>query len=111
MLQEFDELVKRKKQLKDWWGMLSKSTYRGNAYTLRVDLSPPAMVAICGQEYSGAPNYHDAPKWFVHALLNEMDNRMWEIASAAYESEIARLDELIAEHKEAVLAELNFTEE
>ena len=111
MLKEFDELVKQRRQLKEWWAGLSKKTYRGDYRTMRVDVSEPVMVAICGQDYAGAPNYHEAPKAFVRAVGEEMQTRAVDIAHEAYRKEIARLDELIAGCKEAVLAELNQEEE
>lgn len=107
MLKEFDELVKQRRQLKEWWAWLSKKTYRGNNRILRVDVSAPTMVAICGQDYAGGPNYHDAPKGFLRALTEEMQAQAVGIAHEAYEKELARLDEAVARYKEAVLLELN----
>lgn len=108
MLQEFDELVKRRQLLQAWWEMDSKRAGWGDGlYVLRVDVMSPSMVAFCGQEYAGARNYHDAPDWFRECVRAEMGKEAKKIARQAYVNEIDRLDTEIEKLKEAVLQQLN----
>ena len=108
MLQEFDELVKRRQQLQAWWEMGSKHVGWGDGrYVLRVDVVSPSMVAFCGQEYAGARNYHDAPDWFRGCVCAEMQKEAKKLAQQAYVNEIDRLDTEIEKLKEAVLQQLN----
>jgi hypothetical protein len=107
MLSEFDRLVKQRKDLKAWWELGSTiAQYDNKFHSLRVDVQTPSLITFCGQQYAGARNYHDAPKFFEKAVMAEMGEHANEIVRAAYNKEIARLDNLIAAHKEAVLKEL-----
>lgn len=103
---DFDKYVQQRKALQSWWNLRTIRTYDSGGHVLRVDVPKPTMVAMCGQNHPGARNYHDAPDFFAEAIKNEMDLRAKEITKTAYENEIMRLDSLIAQNKEAVLAEL-----
>lgn len=107
MFSEFDKLVKQRAALKAWWQLGETICgWGGKRHVLRVDVMKPSMVAYCGQAYAGAKNYHDAPEFFIEALRKELSAHANEIAKAAYEKEIARLDGLIETHRAAVLKEL-----
>lgn len=106
MLSEFDTLVSQRRQLKEWWALRETETRNSSGHTLRVDAQSPTMVALCGQAYAGARNYHDAPSFFVAAVAREIQSQACNLAVAAYKKELARLDELIELHRAAVLEEL-----
>jgi len=107
MLEDFDKLAARRAQLKDWWSLgTTIAKYDSKFHTLRVDLQKPSMVTFCGQQYAGAKNYHDAPDWFKESVRAELQNHVKEITRRAYEAEMARLTELIEQHRAAVLAQL-----
>ena len=107
MLSEFDRLVKQRQELKAWWSLSSTiAQYDNKFHSLRVDVQVPSLITFCGQQYAGARNYHDAPKFFEKAVVAEMGEHAKEIVRAAYLKEIARLDNLIDSHREAVLKEL-----
>lgn len=108
MLQTFDELVARRTALQNWWRLGStKAKYDNARHVLRVDFQNPTMVAFCGQEYAGAKNYHDAPKFVAELIRKEADRQSFAIAKAAYDREIARLNEEIKKHCNAVLEQLS----
>ena len=108
MLSEFDELVKKRKQLKAWWELGSTiATYDRKVHSLRVDVMKPSMVAMCGQAYAGAKNYHDAPEFFVESVRCAIERHIGDITEEAYQSSLARLDELIEKHRAALLNELS----
>jgi len=49
MLQKFDELVKKRKELQEWWKLKTTlAAYSRKNYTLRVDTEKPSMIAFCG---------------------------------------------------------------
>lgn len=106
MLQEFDALVNKRKQLQSWWKRKTTTTYRSRCHTLRVDILLPTMVAFCGQEYAGANNYHEAPEFFKNCIKKEMEKDINEITERAYNNEIERLNNEIEKYREAVLSEL-----
>lgn len=107
MLSEFDELVRKRKALKEWWALGSTiAEYDRKVHTLRVDVQKPSMVSYCGQQYAGAKNYHDAPSFFVDSIRREMQSEANRIAKQAYENEIARLDAEIEKQRAAVLEQL-----
>lgn len=112
MLQEFDDLVKKKQALKDWWSLSETvAEYDRSVHSLRVDVQKPSMVAYCGQQYAGAKNYHDAPAFFVESVRREMQGESKRIAKQAYEKEIARLDAEIEKHRQMVLEQLATTKQ
>lgn len=107
MLSEFDELVRKRQALKAWWANQEKIDCIGcTPYALRVDVCRPSMVAYCGQEYSGAKNYHDAPKFFIESVRLEMQSEAKKIVRQAYEKEMAKLNAQIENYRAAVLAQL-----
>lgn len=106
VLGKFDEAVQQRRSLKSWWSLREKETYDGGGHKLRVDTQKPGMVALCGQAYAGARNYHDAPDFFVQAVAREIQSQACNLAAVAYEKELARLDALIESQRELVLKEL-----
>ncbi len=107
MLQKFDELVKQRKELQEWWKpKTTVANYNNKYYTLRVDTSEPSMIAFCGQQYAGDKNYYDAPSFFSAAVIREMDAQSHAIVEKAYNEEMQRLNDAIDKHRAAVLAEL-----
>lgn len=107
MLTEFDKLVQQRAELERWWKLGETIAQKDNSYhVLRVDICKPSLVTYCGQAYSGAQNYHDAPAWFAECVRVEMQNRAKEIATAAYKAKLAQLNEEISKHRTAVEAEL-----
>ena len=107
MKSEFDELVDRRSRLIAWWKLAKTSCYDSGCHVLRVDVQNPTMVAYCGQQYSGAKNYHDAPAFFVEAITKQIKAASNGLAKKAYDAEIDRLTGLIEQHKNQILAELN----
>ena len=110
MLREFDELVRQRRELKQWWELGStQAEYDRRLHLLRVDAQKPSMVAFCGQQYAGAKNYHDAPAFFVEAVRKEMQEEAKRLVGLAYQKELARLDAAIEKHRAAVLEQLAST--
>ena len=107
MLQEFDQFVRQRKELEQWWGLgLTEAAYDRALHSLRVDVQKPSMVAFCGQQYAGAKNYHDAPAFFVEAVRKEMEQEAKRLVGLAYQKELARLNAAIEKHRAAVLKQL-----
>lgn len=107
MLSEFDELVRKRQALKDWWALgETHAEYSRGFHSLRVDVCKPSLVTFCGQQYAGAKNYHDAPSFFAESVRKEMQAEAERITRQAYEKEIARLDSEIEKHRAAVLEQL-----
>lgn len=107
MLTDFDNLVKKSAELERWWKLGSTiAQYNHSCHVLRVDMCKPSLVSYCGQERAGAQNYHDAPAWFADCVRNEQQERFKEIATAAYEKELAKLNQQIEQHRVAVQEEL-----
>lgn len=112
MLTEFDELVRKRSQLKNWWALGNKvAKYDQKRHSLRVDVQPVGMVAFCGQEYAGARNYHEAPAFFRDAVKRELQAESKRLARQAYEKELAHLDSEISKHRDAVLRQLAMEDE
>jgi|688.fasta_scaffold392944_3 hypothetical protein len=110
MLREFDELVRQRTELKQWWELGStQAEYDRKLHSLRVDVRKPSMVTFCGQQYAGAKNYHDAPAFFVEAVRKEMQEEAKRLVGLAYQKELARLDAAIEKHRDAVLEQLAST--
>lgn len=107
MKSEFDELVDRRSRLIAWRNLSKTSCYDAGCHVLRVDIQNPTMVAYCGQQYSGAKNYHDAPAFFAEAITKQIKAAINDLTKKAYDAEIERLTGLIEQHKKAILAELD----
>lgn len=108
MLKEFDELVKQRRELKEWWMLGSKlAGYDKEFHKLRVDIGVPSMVAFCGQASAGAKNYHDAPKFFLQAIRIEMEKQSRQMVKEAYDREFERLSLEIENLKSEVLKQLS----
>lgn len=108
MLGEFDELVRARKELKDWWNLrVTTAAYDGSFHRLIVQVQKPAMVSFYGQQYAGAKNYHDAPGFFIESVRAEMQAEANKIVANAYETELKRLDAQIEAHRAAVLEQLS----
>jgi transposase-like protein len=108
MLQEFDEAVKERRELKEWWSLgETVAKYDHKKHVLRVDVSKPTMIAFCGQEYAGAKNYHDAPDFFTEAVRQAIQDSVGVLTQQAYETELARLTSIIEDNRANVLAELS----
>lgn len=107
MMSEFDALVKKRSELERWWKLGSTiAEYDHSYHVLRVDMCKPSLVSYCGQQYAGAPNYHEAPPWFADCIRKEQQLRFKELATAAYEKELNSLNDQIEKHRAAVLSEL-----
>lgn len=107
MLIEFDELVRKRKELNEWWALgETVAKYDGGVHELRVDVQKPSKVSYCGQQYAGAQNYHDAPAFFLDALRQEMQSDAKRLTRLAYDKEIAKLNAEIEKHRAAVLEQL-----
>lgn len=107
MMAKFDELVEKRRRLKEWWSLRETvADYEKKKHTLRVDLMKPTMVAYCGQQYAGAKNYHDAPEWFRDHVKEQMESVIDEVTCKAYEEAVAFLDAAIDGYREQVLQEL-----
>lgn len=105
MLERFDKLTAQRSHLKAWWeNRENVDCVSGGRYKLRVDVQKPTMVAYCGQEYSGAKNYHDCPGFFVEAVRKELQACANKMASSAYEAEMLRLQKLIDECRDSVMS-------
>ncbi|MCB1116908.1 MAG: hypothetical protein KDK71_10615, partial [Chlamydiia bacterium] len=93
MLSEFDDLVKKREELKSWWSLKLKEVGWGDGnHILRVDVPRPSMIAFCGQAYAGAKNYHDAPTWFAECVQHEMQQESARMTQQAYEKKLASLN-------------------
>ena len=107
MLQEFDKLVKQRKELKEWWELSTTlAAYNKSFYTLRVDMQKPAQVSFCGQQYAGGKNYYDAPVFFLESIREELAEQACAIVAKTYQKELNRLNTDIAKYREAILKEL-----
>lgn len=110
MLKEFDELVRQRKELVEWWKLATTvAEYDRAFYVLRVDVAKPSMVAFCGQQTAGGQNYHDAPSFFLDVVKREIECARVLIVKQAYEKELARLTSEITKLKERIQDELNVT--
>ena len=108
MMQEFDALVQKRSELIDWWEMRNViAAYDRNLHTLITRFAAhPESLCFYGQQYAGAKNYHESPKWFVNCFLDEVERRKYEIAVAAVERALTDINERIGKLRSAVMAEL-----
>jgi hypothetical protein len=108
VLQEFDDAVQKRRELKAWWSLgETVAKYDRQKHVLRVDVTKPTMIAFCGQEYAGAKNYHDAPEFFAEAVRQAIQDAVAVLTQQAYETDLARLTAVIEAHRANVLAELS----
>lgn len=111
MLEEFDKLVEKRDQLRQWW-LLGETVakYDRKKFQLRVDIEKPLMVSFCGQMSQGSQNYHDAPKFFFEAIRKRISESIEDLTREVYEAELERLNGLIEDNRSAVMAQLNQAE-
>ena len=102
-MEEFDAILKQRKELKEWWALgATEAKYDGRVHELRVNVQVP-NIAFCGQSYAGAKDYHEAPQFFLGSVANEMREDASRIISLAYEKELARLNEEIKKYRSQIL--------
>ena len=107
MIARFDELVKQRKQLAEWWKLkTTMAAYDRTHHSLRVDVSKPSLISFCGQQYAGAKNYHDAPSFFFEDVRKEFQDNAAAITEAAYHRKMRWFDAEIAALRRQVEAEL-----
>lgn len=108
MLSEFDSLVKKKRELQEWWKLGSTiAKYNNATYKLHGYVNSIHSLDFCGQKYAGDNNYHESPKFFLDSVIKEINDNLNTLVKSAYEKEIARLDAEIEKHRQAVLEVLN----
>jgi len=89
---------KKLSELRSWYALGSTfAAYDCQNHKLRVDINV-GLATFCGQQYAGASNYHDAPKWFNELVVSELEKKVAECVKAAYEQEVARLAGIIEDN-------------
>lgn len=92
---ELDNLIRQRASILSWQKNASlRDSQSGTPYHLRVDIGG-VQAMYCGQAYTGASNYHDAPKELNTAIIAEIDRRRHEIVKVAAETLVASIDQKI----------------
>lgn len=100
MLKEFDELVRQRQELIDWWKQGNLPLQTHDTHHLRMQIPTPTLIEF----HNGSSDHYYCPESFRFAMATLAKNWVWMLAEECYHQEIARLEGEINKHRDAVLS-------